>query len=530
MKKKIIKLSIVFLPIFVITALAFFLFKNSFSYSDTDLGWHLRIGEDIAATGKAPIVNYYNYTLADQNWVDHEWLFNLIMASVHKVGDFLALHIFFVVIILGAVILNWRRVRLLLGETAVVKYGSLVLLILGVWASTPHFGLRVQEFGVLMLILLLYIISLYPRTRRWLWSIPLFFVLWANMHGSFLLGLGILGIYTLYAIFQPIWGRWRYFKPFLGYLFSKRDKIALAAIFGLSVAATLINPYGFQLYAFLGGYTDTLYMSYIQEWLGQESLPFCYPQLIYLSLAAALMLLYFRKKRHEIKPLNLWEWGVSIFFFILAFKSRRHFPLFVFASLPLLTTAFSELFDGFQINLKPKSQQKLRLGIIILAIVFMVFQIINIPWRQDTINDFCEKKYPCQAVNYLKSRSDLAEKRLFNEYGWGGYLLYAYPERQIFIDGRMPQTKYGEQSILREFIKLRRVEENLEEFSDKHDIDLILLEVKDKPIMFHRWEKYLFGINDQDLNAPDKLRVEIEASDKWTLIYSDELSVIYERN
>lgn len=59
--------------------------------------------------------------------------------------------------------------------------------------------------------------------------------------------------------------------------------------------------------------------------------------------------------------------------------------------------------------------------------------------HRDPFKSFCGK-YPCYAVNFLqKHHQKYLNKKLFNNYNWGGYLIHEYPEKQIFIDGRLPQ-------------------------------------------------------------------------------------------
>jgi hypothetical protein len=77
--------------------------KNSFSYLDPDLGWHLKVGEEIASTGKIPHLNNYNYTFTGK-WVDHEWLINLISFKIFNEFGYIALSIFFALIIIISLI------------------------------------------------------------------------------------------------------------------------------------------------------------------------------------------------------------------------------------------------------------------------------------------------------------------------------------------------------------------------------------------------------------------------------------------
>ncbi len=149
MKNNLYKLSIAILPVLLFIALSFSLLANSFSYSDTDLAWHLRIGQDIIESSQAPTINYYNYTLAGESWVDHEWLLNGLMAKIFEVFNYLGLHLFFIIIALAAAFLTWRRLGSFKENDRLVKYLGILFLFVAFWASSAHLGLRVQELGLL---------------------------------------------------------------------------------------------------------------------------------------------------------------------------------------------------------------------------------------------------------------------------------------------------------------------------------------------------------------------------------------------
>ena len=80
--------------------------------------------------------------------------------------------------------------------------------------------------------------------RRWhWWSIPLTFALWANLHGSFPMGLGLLGLMAIGRMFDVIWRTGRLWAAF-------RDSEArrLVLLTQIAAAAVLLNPYGVGIY------------------------------------------------------------------------------------------------------------------------------------------------------------------------------------------------------------------------------------------------------------------------------------------
>lgn len=530
MTNKIYKLSIAILPWVLFFALAIFLLQNSFSYSDSDLGWHLRVGSEILASGQAPTIDHYNYTLSGQGWVDHEWLLNYGMAVIFSRTSFLGLHLFFLFIIAVAIFFVWRRIfnfSLFSKSDSALFVGIFACLSLGLFASRPHLGLRVQEVGLMFLSILFFLFSHFSRYRFWFLSLPLIFMLWANLHGSFLLGLALLFAYCLYACLAGFIKNWPIFRKFTISAFSKKDRLFLGLIFIFSLLATLVNPYGLGLYSFLGSYANTLYMTYIQEWQSQFILPLYYPQLCYLAFAAAFFLyLWNFGKRLSF---SLWDWALAILFFIMAFRSRRHFPIFVIASLPLMSAVVQEFINNFSWPLKKIWLFRLGITGLLLVGAFALWLGFSLPWQQDGIRDFCGKKYPCAAVSYLQSRPETSSWRLFNEYNWGGFLLFAYPEKELFIDGRMPQAPYRGWTILEEYLAFRNPDSDFTFLLSDYDIRLVLIKQVRPPLRLRESEKLFFQVTEQELIVDNPLYSYLSQSSDWRVVFSDNLSIIYER-
>ncbi len=529
MNNKLYKLSIAVLPFFLFAVLSFLLLANSFSYSDTDLAWHLQIGQDIVESSQAPTINHYNYTLADVPWVDHEWLLNGVMAKIFDVSNYLGLHLFFMVIAILAAFLAWRRLGSFKESDGMTRYLGIFFLFIAFWASRAHLGLRVQELGLLGLSFLFLIFSDHRKYQIYYYFLPLVFALWANLHGSFLLGLLLLGAFCVYAFLSPYLRRFFLFKYFSIIQISVKERWRLLVIFMLSVVATLINPYGLGLYSFLAGYTNTFYMMYIREWQGQFIFPLYYSQILYLSIFLTLVGIYVWQKRRKELSISLFDGALSIFFFVLAFKSRRHFPIFALASLPIMVVATRTLMSEMRLKFKESAQV---IGVFLLTIVslsFVVYQASILPWRQETIDEYCGRKYPCAAVKYLQSHPETQNLRLFNEYNWGGYLIGAYTKKQIFIDGRMPQAAFREHTILEEYLKIRQADAQAQELLDEYDIGLVFINAQNNYYKLKPWESFFFQVSDSDLEMPDKLHDYLKTSSLWREAYRDNLSVIYER-
>ncbi len=505
------------------------LLRNSLKYLDPDLGWHLRVGQEIVETGAVPHLNHFNYTYTG-SWVDHEWLSNVLVYKIYSQAGYLALNM--VLAFLALLIFIILTIFIRQTQPKIPMALIVILELFGLIACLPHWGVRIQELGSLFLLLTLIIIHAYNQNKNFyllfcLW--PLFYF-WANLHASFLIGLFVLFFFLAVKIAEkvirkyksPAWldlsGPWQ------------RPEIIIFSLFTLgSVLATMLTPYKLELYSFLFGYRDTVYLKYIQEWQSQFSFPFNYWQMFYLALATAMLGLYFyytTKKKYQ--SLNLWSITSILFFFLLTLSARRNFPLFFIISFIAFAAGINSL-----IEIKQYSWSKLIniwLKFLIIACFFLV--IASQAARTNQIRDpfvFFSLDYPYDAVNFLKSKPIYARGNMLNDYGWGGYLIWRYPERQLFIDGRLPQVQFAGHSFLSEYLEFFKSTKEANLKLAEYDISLVILKVRDGNIGASKLEKFIFGIQDKDLRAKNYLRESLNSNPNWKIIYTDLTAVIYSK-
>jgi hypothetical protein len=512
----------IYIILFIILLFAFLL-NNSLSYLDPDLGWHLRVGKEILEEKQVPHLEKYLYPLESIRWVDHEWLPNLISYLIYNNFGYFVLNIFFALIPILAII-----ILLLITKKFFTKKPPLILsallLGLGTLAMAPHLGIRMQEITLLFLTLLLLALLQYNHKKniKILFSLFPLFMLWANLHGGFLIGFAVFGYYIFYQCILLILKKRKNIK----------EIFFLISIFILSILTTLITPYGIELYSFLTTYSDTFYMTHINEWLSAFHYPIVYYQLFYNALYATILLLIFvdRKNNNIIKNYNFWHFTLTIIFFILAIKSRRHFPLFFIISFPLM---LKSLFENMQLPTRWNEFIKTNilinfffLSALLLTILYFTFSI-KIVKNPFTHEKFC-KSVPCEAVQFLKNDERFLDLKLFNNYNWGGYLDWTWPEKKLFSDGRLPMTELNGHSLLKEnylFFEESESENKLNEY----DIKLVLLK-KYFPNKYNYFEKYALGLNEEKTNSyKNYLKNYLEEDKKWYNIYEDKISIIYEK-
>lgn len=382
--------------------------------TDPDFGWHKRMGQLIVERGHLPAGDPFSYSMPSFPFVDHEWLTNVILFQLHewfgKVGLaalFALLGVLTVVVAVPRRLWSWAVVPVLFSIDVLWGRG----------------GVRPQVESWLFLAILLRLWSERGVWIRWRWIVPAGFVLWANLHGSFALGLVILG-----------------WVIFLTSLQNRKICIRDWIIWLLSVAGTLVNPYGWHLwYEVWMQITDTKLRTTIVEWQ-----PFYSHFEITLLFIGVLVIAF------GVRNLRAWPWwqtGILVLMGIAGLSSLRHAPLFVIVSLPVVAAGF----DGFYreiVRIRDAVPRAKRFFGILIGIS-AVFAIVNVGLLGYGVVKVRRERieyYPKDAIVFMKSQQNV--QQVFSSYNWGGYLIEHYPEQQVFIDGRMPSWRWGLRSPL----------------------------------------------------------------------------------
>ena len=239
--------------------------------------------------------------------------------------------------------------------------------------------------------------------RRVYWPLIPLFALWANKHGGFIMGFLVLGV----AAWHDRKYRW---------------------VLAGCLVATFLNPYGPTLYVELWRtFSDGNLRRHIVEWqpLAVGVLSGFYI-VAYLVIGATTGW----RRRAFILPTIL---------LVSAISTMRQFPLFVVASLGLIDLGYGKLVDFLSVKAGWKTYLLPLLAVGIVAAP--VFKIIRHPDNQSPIVQVAQlSARPCQG-------------NLFNDYDFGGYLIWKLPQTKIYIDGRMPSWRLGDRYYLGDWMR-----------------------------------------------------------------------------
>ncbi len=505
-----------------ITAFLMF-FSTSINSPDPDFGWHLRVGKDIANSGRAPTIETYTFHTLGQEWVDHEWLSNLFLYwtfSSSTLGYWL-LGIIFSLIALGCFFLILTIIKEHLIPTVTRWNFFLItapLLLFNVHLLRNAFGIRLQVLSWFFITTCFWLfIRIYKHKSYGIaFVLPLLFALWANLHGSFIFGLAaMLAFFTICFFFQKstFW-----------------QKMLMSCVTLLSFAATLFTPYHTKLWELIGNeYTQNrYYLDHISEWLPLYAAPnINFLLTFYIAFFLAIFIVAIKQK---LFSKNLFVWLYIVFVFTVLYASieaKRFYPFFLLASFPLISYAALSCLPKFQPNANAKKWITALLFVIFsLTSVRLFFSIKNAPLDPFVYNSVFA---PFSATNFLKTHEQLDDLPLYNLYEWGGYLAWTWQEKEIFIDGRMPQKPLTNGvSLLEEYYSFREAGMAQQKL-DEYNIKLVLLP-QDKPFSFKsRFESlaynHLFFLNEDDFKYENHLLLCLDS--RWQIIYSDDLSIVY---
>jgi hypothetical protein len=381
---------------------------------DPDLWGHLRFGLDLWRTGSLPATDSYSYLTAGQSWINHEWLAEWFFALAWRVAGTPGLLVFKALIALCTAGLLYREMLI----RGVAPLRAALLLLPAAALLRPALGtVRPHLFTALLFAVTLLVLSRTVRgARRLWWALPVVFALWANLHGGFLAGLGVVAVFV---IAQFVTGR-------LG--------LHRSVLLGLAcLAATLITPYGVHLLIFLAE-TATIPRPEISEWqplaLGTATGAF---YLLMVVLAGAGWLYGGRPRSAGLAAV----WAVTAVAPLLA---ERHLALFAIASLALA----GEHIAGLMARLwpeRPPARIPAGWAALPLAVGFLLIGVSVAQLRAFTA-DINSLRYPASAVTLLRESG--VRGNLAVEFDWGEYVIWHLsPQVQVSVDGRR-ETTYSE--------------------------------------------------------------------------------------
>lgn len=395
---------------------------------DTDLWWHLQDGLYIATRHAVATRDYLSFTFAGHPWTDHEWLSDLTLYVCYRAAGLWGTIIAFAAVICATFALVYVR----MARMGVHRMLCLFVLFAACVASSATWGARPQMLTLFFLAVFALLLDGWreSRDRRLLILFPLITVLWTNLHGGWVLGLGLMGVTLCGEILNRTAGHEEALEG--------GDLRALAVTLLLCLAAAAINPAGIRevLYP-LVWIAPSAYSNLLTEWVSSD---FHQPVvMVFEGLLLAFVAAFFIGRPR----LNWTHLLTFLAFTYLALGQSRNVAVWSVVMSPLLAgylhqslgtrTHAPEPRAGSR-RLHPRTEKRINVALLVLAGALYIFEAIHFV-NPAALRASERIQYPAGAVEYMAEHR--LPSRTFASYAWGGYVLWKlYPRYRDFIDGR----------------------------------------------------------------------------------------------
>lgn len=410
-------------------ALPLFYIKHAL-LADPDIWWHMRTGEWILQNHRIPHVDPFSATTLGRPWVDYCWIFDVASYWVVSHFDLVSIIWFETLMRLALTAVLFSLARSLMPRfwKAVIFTGLAMLAM--AWVLPPRPG----AISVLFFALELHVLISARRKSdpRWLWSLPVLFAVWANIHIEFVTGLFMLGVFCL--------------EPFLDRLVTLTSRTAVDAFHrqlwfvGIaSLLAVLVNPYGPKLLGNVFQYArDTKIYDVIVEFHAMH-----FRTINDWAVLALLMLACFALGRtRPLRPV----WAVLLAWSAwMGFRSLREVWLVAILSVVIIASSHAEEDQAPERTFRIDTS--LRWAVVAaVAVALLTGASVWSLSSQRLLRQVAES-YPLGAVSYIHQHH--LQGPLLNELSWGGFLIYAVPDIPVSMDGRT--NVHTQDEILRSF-------------------------------------------------------------------------------
>ncbi len=448
-------------------ALVFFVWvfgiTTNFSLNDPDIWWHLKTGEFIAHSHQIPSTDPFNYTSPhplspEQEWgLRANWLSDLIFYDASALGGLMGVGFLRGILI----VLPMFIIYLWLTERKVRPWVALsVTALASLMLATQLFYAFERPQGISFLFSLLAILileELKKGKKAYIAALAILMILWANIHGGFIVGNVIIMLYIAGEAVTWVYGKIRK----TGHLF---NPYFYAGTVG-GVLASGINPNGYHLfYNYLIGLA-TMFLGNLKRaithqtggWVAEVVLEYkpliyfykdlYYHWIMYYWIFLGILFVLLTVKYIVKKKVDMTELFTVLFtsFFANYYARGIMFSLII-ASFYFGKSVYELRDIKGKGKISPQAARAIPLSFAVVCLLLSLsfVKYISSPYgwalKPKVTKEWVTPWYPMGAVQFIKQEK--IAPPMYNFYTWGGFLIWSmYPDYQVFIDGRALNDK-----------------------------------------------------------------------------------------
>ncbi|OGO11625.1 MAG: hypothetical protein A2Y53_05250 [Chloroflexi bacterium RBG_16_47_49] len=453
-----------------------FVFVNTHPIRPHDFWWHITIGREIISTGQIPTIDIYSYTANGQPYPSYQmfWLMEIVLYELFNLGGpALVIFIHSLVICSAYVIIFWIC-KQLSKSWRIAAFGAIFAAALGL----NDWNVRPQGITFLLASLFLLAIYEYRKYRKWGWLavFPLGMLVWVNSHGTFLIGLVLMGIW----LGQTTWDGIQ-LRNFDENRTTKRLVLTASIIFGITTLTCLINPRGLGIINYIKTLTgNSVVQNLVTEW-APPTFNNLMGTIFLLGLMGGAIVLALSPQRPNIIQIMTF-----LVFGLLGLKTSRGSVWFGLAMAPILAEHISSIVNQLQtVERRPMNLEGSRTLNIIFAIVIIAMGLLSLPWFKSALPlpqakaGLVSEETPVQATQVLLKENPTG--RVFNSMSFGSYLIWAaYPQYQVFVDPRI--ELFSEKTWL-DYLNISNASVNWETLLNNYEVNILMLSPVEQPAL-----------------------------------------------
>ena len=460
------------------------------SLSDNNVWVHLRTGAWMLQTHSVPHNGLFSQ-YSTLPWMDSSWGYDVVLAACYRMLGLRALPLLLMFFKAGLALLTfWLATEAKATFWAAVSLSAIAQYVIPISQSLPY-ALSVIFFGIELLLL--------ESSRRTgnvkpLYALPALFLLWANLHALFLLGLVLLILFVVSTWIES-WPRrsavnWldREIRPLA------RQPVLIAS--ACSLLAAMVNPYAFRVFS--AAYR-TLYSAAGFSYFGEmRAMSFRQPQnyaLMLLIMSAFLAL----GRRRSLRVFELLALTAAT---LLGFRIQREAWMAALIAVAILADATARIAKDRESQEQSRAWWE-HAACAVMVTAILVLAALRLP-HHDSLQARVAQNYPVQACDYIRDQH--LPQALFNEYSWGSFLTWYLPEYPVAIDSRL--ELYGDE-LTEGYFKVIAGGERLDAYPALGNAQTLLLSKQSGMV-----------------KALTTLPV---LSSQYRLVYSDDLAAVFTR-
>jgi hypothetical protein len=478
--------------------------------NDPDLGWHLKYGEYFWQHGTLLRNNTFSTMLPGYHWSNTSWLTDIISYTTYHFGGLFGLSLLGALVVTLTFYFLAKAAKMTLWEQTIV-----FPLILYLEGPINAVSFRGQQIVLLFIGILFYLISRFEEKPTLLWcAVPLFWI-WVNIDGEFLLGYVLFVAWVVLYITKNLvekslshenkkgktqkWFGFTFEKLKRAFYEEEKEAKLLSKVLIVSFLVTFINPFGYGLHMDALSHIGSPLLKDIGEYLpfAMYSQDWWNEVIVGIILIFGLFILGFRGLFSEKIPVL----GGGLLLFLLSLEVRRYAWPAYYLLFPLL--AMTATF------LKPDGKKLTKNISIVFLLIFLAMAVHSrYPFTKFTQygwSEYCELQVlPCtpQSAEFLITHH--LNHNIFTLYGWGGWLIWNYPQIKPAIDGRMDMWVQNGYSAFTDYYS---IEQNMKDI-DGTNYDVVYMSTG-KPV-YNRL-------------------LQLTKQKKWKLVYQDKYAGIFVR-